>query len=116
MIPAFAANYFQLDESPGPPALHVDHGSTSLTRYGCPQTIAPLRVNAKDKKLCDKTVYNRNVSKGVCPGIVLVAQDANNSKHILSFDDLLSLAVTASRRALCLNDAEMVGRHRNAGF
>jgi hypothetical protein len=30
-------------------------GSTSLTRYGCPQTIAPLRVTAKDNKLCDRT-------------------------------------------------------------
>jgi hypothetical protein len=35
--------------------LEIDHGSTSLTRYGCPQTIAPLRVTAKDKKLCDRT-------------------------------------------------------------
>jgi hypothetical protein len=35
--------------------LEIDHGSTSLTRYGCPQTIAPLRVTAKDKKLCAKT-------------------------------------------------------------
>jgi hypothetical protein len=35
--------------------LEIDHGSTSLTRYGCPQTIAPLRVTAKDNKLCDRT-------------------------------------------------------------
>jgi hypothetical protein len=36
--------------------LEIDHGSTSLTRYGCPQTIAPLRVTAKDNKLCDRTI------------------------------------------------------------
>jgi hypothetical protein len=34
--------------------LEIDNCSTSLTRYGCARTIAPLRAAAKDKKLCDR--------------------------------------------------------------